>query len=793
MIIIQDGLFVLNTKDTTYAFRAREDCGCLEHLYYGRKIRIDSLDGITEQRSFSPGNTINYEEDMPSFSLEDLSLEFSTLGKGDIREPMVEARNSDGSNTLDLRFEDGRILSSKHMLKNMPSATDDSGDAKTLEITCRDECNKLALKLYYSVYYESNVIIRSAKLINEGEEPIRINRMLSMLIDFDRTNFVFTTFAGAWAREMKKYDVTVNSGKFVNSSYTGTSSNRSNPFVMLSDCNTTENSGECYGFNLIYSGNHYESVSVNSFGKTRFIQGINPQNFEFIISSLEEFESPEAVMTYSHNGFNSLSHNLHDFVNEYIVRGKYKKRVRPVLLNSWEASYFNIDSKNLYKLAKAASELGVELFVMDDGWFGNRNDDSTSLGDWDVNEKKLPGGLKPLVDKIKALGLDFGIWVEPEMVNVNSELFMAHPDWTIDIDYKPHSEGRHQRLLDLTCGDVQDYIIDKMSALFESADISYVKWDMNRIFSDVYSKALPCERQGEVLHRYVLGLYRIMKTLTEKYPDILFEGCASGGNRFDLGILSYFPQIWASDNTDALCRAEMQNNYTYGYPLSSISAHVSDIPNHQTLRRTPLETRFNVASFAVLGYECNVCDLSKEERDAIKEQIALYKEWREVFQYGKFYRGRSFENDSQVGSVLTGDGNIMEWTCVSADRSKAVGMIMQKLLQPNAKLMCYKPNGLGEDAKYRFFNNKVKHNIKDFGNLINTIVPVHIRPDSLVHNVAAHFVKLDGAYEEHVMYGDTMMYAGVKLKQSFSGTGYNENVRVLKDFGSDMFFMVKED
>lgn len=756
VIIRKDNIFILNTKNTTYAFKVMDSCGYLENLYYGRKINIDSTDGIETQREFAAGNSVLYEEGMDNFTLEDVSLEYSTLGKGDIREPMIEIRNSDGSNTLDFKFKSANILDSKYMIKDMPSAIDEDGNAKTLEITCKDEDNNIVLKLYYSVFPECDVITRSAKIINEGDDDIRLDRMLSMIIDFDRNDFVFTSFHGAWAKEMQRHDISVAAGKYENSSYTGTSSNRSNPFVMLSDKNTTENHGDCYGFNLIYSGNHYESVSVNPYGRTRFAQGINPQNFEFIVKAADEFESPEAIFSYSRDGFNSLSHNMHDFVNKHIVRGKYKKRVRPVLINSWEVSYFNINSNNLYKLAKTGKELGVELFVMDDGWFGKRDDDTSSLGDWDVNKKKLPGGLKPLVDKIKALGMDFGIWVEPEMINIDSNLYSAHPDWTIDIDGKNHSEGRNQRILDFTREDVQDYIIGKMTALLISADISYVKWDMNRIFSDCYSRALPKDRQGEVFHRYVLGLYRVMKTLTERFPEVLFEGCASGGNRFDLGILCYFPQIWASDNTDALCRVEMQNNYTYGYPLSTISAHVSDVPNQQTFRKIPLGTRFNVAAFGAFGYECNLSQLSNEEKEIIKNQIDLYKQWRDVFQYGTFYRGRSFDNSIHKASVLSGnDGNIMEWTCVSEDQNKAVGMLFQKLVQPNAGFMYYKPNGLKEETKYKLVDTQSKEN------------------------------------EEHSMYGNAMMYAGVKLKQTFSGTGYNENVKLLPDFGSSMFLITE--
>ena len=495
-------------------------------------------------------------------------------------------------------------------------------------------------------------------------------------------------------------------------------------------------------------------------------------------------------MAYSRAGYNGMSQCMHRFVREHIVRGAWKKKVRPVLLNSWEAAYFDINEKKLLQLAKAGKEAGIELFVMDDGWFGHRDNDRSSLGDWKANTKKLPNGLAGLCKKINDLGMDFGIWVEPEMVNVDSELYQAHPDWAMDIPGKNHSEGRNQRLLDLSRAEVQDYIIGQMSDLFSSANIAYVKWDMNRIVTDYYSKTLPPERQGEVAHRYVLGLYRCMRELTERFPEILFEGCAAGGNRFDLGILSYFPQIWASDDTDALCRAEIQTGYSYGYPMSVVSAHVSSCPNHQTLRMTPLETRFQVAAFGICGYECNFCDLKKEDFDAVKAQIALYKEWRKVLQTGSFYRGRNFSDQGSTGSLsgpLT--GNIQEWTCVSEDREKAVGFLMQKLVSPNTQFEYYRPNGLNPEARYHFYNRSLKYNVKEFGDLVNTVAPVHIRQDSVAHNLIAKFVKMDGEAEGFCAYGDALMYAGVKLKQAFGGTGYNEQIRHFPDFASRMYFM----
>ena len=778
---IADGVFVLNTDNTTYAFRVMDDCKYLEHLYYGRKIHISSVDGLIEQHSFAPGNTTIYQSGSDAYTLEDVCLEMSCIGKGDIREPFLEAVLPDGSTSLDFQYESSSINKGKQELSTLPTAYDENEDAEQLIITMKDRNSDLSLKLLYCVFAKCDVITKSVIIENCGNENIRLTRLMSNQIDFDSQDFVFTCFKGAWTREMNRCDSLVNGGKIVNSSFTGTSSNRANPFVMLAEKNATETNGDCYGFNLIYSGNHYEAAEINGYGKTRFVQGINPQNFEFLLCPGDEFESPEAVMTYACSGYQGVSLNMQSFVREHIVRGQHKRKERPVLLNSWEASYFDIDKAGLIKLAKEGKKLGIDLFVMDDGWFGQRNDDSHSLGDWEVNTKKLPGGLNPLVKEINDLGMEFGIWVEPEMINVNSELYEKHPEWVMDIPDKNHSEGRNQRILDLCNKDVQDYIIEAMTNVFSSANISYVKWDMNRIVSDYYSKSISKDRQKEVGHRYVLGLYRCMRELTKRFPEILFEGCASGGNRFDLGILCYFPQIWASDNTDAICRAEIQTNYSYGYPLSVISAHVSGVPNHQTLRKTPIETRFNVASFGILGYECNFCELSKDDKDAIKEQIALYKKWRKVLQFGTFYRVKTFDADANQ--------NQLQWIAVSDDKKQAVGCILQKLVVANWQYACFKARGLDENALYNFYSLDRKINIKEFGSLVNTVSPIHIKQDSLVHNVVSKFVSMDSAKEEHCMYGDELMYAGVKLKQAFSGTGYNDNVRYFQDFSSQMFFI----
>ena len=711
-----------------------------------------------------------------------MKLEMSSYGKGDIREPFVELVYPDGSRTSDFVYKGYELISGKPELDTLPSSYCDEtqmGQNMTLRITLADSRYPLELELLYYVYEQDNVICRNSRLINKGEKSVEIKRLMSLMLDMDGEGYVMSTFNGAWAREMNRHDTVVTAGKLINSSYTGTSSSRANPFVMVMNRNTVEDCGECYGFNLIYSGNHYEALEVNGFSKSRFVSGINPQSFSWRLEPGEMFETPEAVMTYSAAGCNGMSYNMHSFVREHIVRGEWKHKDRPILLNSWEAAYFDINERKLCELAKAGKAVGVELFVMDDGWFGERNDDRHSLGDWEVNRHKLPGGLKGICNKINALGMDFGIWVEPEMVNTDSRLYREHPEWAVDIPGQPHSEGRNQKLLDLCNPKVREYIIESMTRVFSTADIAYVKWDMNRIFSDYFSKYLKetGRPQGEMAHRYVMGLKHVMKCLTEKFPKILFEGCAAGGNRFDLGILCYFPQIWASDNTDAVCRAAIQEGLSYGYPMSTVSAHVSACPNHQTLRVTPLATRFNVAAFGVCGYECNLAEIKKEDLKEIREQISIYKRWRHTMQYGRFYRQRT--------------GNIHQWTVAEEDGSRAVGLIMQELAEPNTQRENYNAAGLLDDELYHIYNRNLRYNVKELGDLINTAAPVHIRQGSILHNVVAKFVTMPGEIEDYELYGDMLMNSGIRLKQAFAATGFSDEVRHFPDFASRLYFIEK--
>ncbi len=770
-------VFVLDTDNTTYLF-AVTPSRHLEHLYYGGKIRIDKAEDcahIRERHEFELGNCISYDKKFPQVMLEDMCLEMSGAGHGDIREPFVSLVYPDGSRSVDFLYEKSTLSNQKEPLQTLPCAYTENGKTEHLTVKLRD--GALVMELHYTVYPACDVITRSAVLLNEGD-TVQVERLMSMQLDMPFGGAAVTSFHGAWGREMNRHTAALPVGKLVLESRTGCSSNRVNPFFMVHSPDANEASGSVYGFNLIYSGNHYAAAEVNAYGKTRIVSGIQPEGFRWLLEKDGRFETPEAVMTYSENGFTGQSQNMHRFVRDHIVRGVWRDRPRPVLLNSWEACYFNINEKSLVSMARSAKDLGVELLVMDDGWFGERDNDRCSLGDWTPSVRKLPGGLRSLAEKIIAEGLKFGIWVEPEMVNTDSRLYRKHPDWAMAIPGKRHSEGRTQRVLDLANPEVQDFLIQKMSEVFSSAPVSYVKWDMNRIFSDVYSPYLPAERQGETAHRYIMGLHRVADTLAKSFPDILFEGCASGGNRFDLGMLCWFPQIWGSDNTDAICRAHIQEGYSYGYPQSCVGAHVSASPNHQTLRRTPLATRFAVAAFGALGYECDVRGLPSAEKQAIREQIALYKKWREVLQFGDFYR-------------IT-EGNLHRWTCVSPDRSRAVVLLLQELTEANVQAHRLQLRGLDPDKTYRLYNIPGRVDVRTFGSLINTVTPVHVRQDSVLHNVIAKQVKMSGEVEKVTATGSVLMHTGVMLSPAFSGSGFNERVRIFPDFAARLYFLEAE-
>lgn len=621
MISFENKHFILNTKDTSYVFELL-DTGHLRHLYYGD---IGGVKYSCEGKDI--GNSIAYDKSSNLY-LEDELLEVSGVGKGDIRESFIELINPDGSLTSDFLYVTHCINNDKPELKNSPSP---HGECEHLEIVLKDKIFNIYLHIHYYLYGENNIICRNAVLINKENDTVLLKKLMSTQFDFDNDNYAFTCFKGSWANEMHKVSVPVTQIKLVNSSFTGTSSSRSNPFVMISEKDSTENNGKVYGFNLIYSGNHYECVDTTINNRSRFVSGINPECFEFNIHKDESFESPLSVMTFSKSGYNGMSQNMHNFINANIVRGKYRNKIRPVLINTWEAFYFDIEETKLLNLAKRAKDLGIELFALDDGWFLKRNDDTSSLGDWKCDLDKIPHGLKYVKENV---GMKFGLWIEPEMINTNSDLYRKHPEWCVE--YANHSEGRNQRFLDLTNNEVVEYLVEVLTDLFNESECTYVKWDLNRIMSDLYSKNL--KKQTEFVHRYYLGFYRLCKILTERFPDILFEGCSAGGNRFDLGIMSYFPQVWASDNTDSEVRRRVLYNCSYGYPLSVIGSHVSACPNHQTGRSFNLDYRYEVAKFGCFGYELDLNQMSEDELETVKKQIMDFKENRETLQFGRFIR-----------------------------------------------------------------------------------------------------------------------------------------------------------
>lgn len=797
--IEENQVFILETKSTQYAMCVRPD-GHLEHLYYGGRSQdggdlntVGLWDAARDRSLFETGNAIALGGGL---TLENMLQELSSTGKGDVSEPFVCMTHANGSTTCDFVYESYEIKNGRDELEGLPCAVESGGgmgegtgvaDGVTqLIVTLRDTFYRQKLELIYVTWDDCDVITRSARLTNESDDVERVDRLMSTQIDMRMyKEYDMIHFGGAWAREMHRSEHPVRQGKVAVSSSIGTSGSRANPFFMVAEHGCSEEHGECYGFNLIYSGDHMESCEQNSYGRMRIIGGINPEGFTFVLGPGMSFQSPEAVMTYSDTGFGGVSSRMHAFVRRHIVRGLWADRERPVLLNSWEAAYFDINEKKLLKLAKEAKKCGIELFVMDDGWFGHRDDDTSSLGDWQENLSKLPGGVKQLADKINALGLEFGIWVEPEMVNEDSDLYRAHPEWAVRVPGQSHAEGRHQMLLDLTNKKVRDHIVNSMTKVFSFANISYVKWDMNRIMSDRYSQTLPSDRQGEFGHRYVLGLYDIMGRLTKRFPEILFEGCAAGGNRFDLGILCYMPQIWASDDTDARERLEIQTGYSYGYPMSVVSSHVSGCPNHQTLRVTPLETRFGVAAFGVLGYECNLCDMKKKDLEAIKEQVEFYKKHRRTLQFGEYHR---IEN----GTVSELKRNVYQFMTVAQDGSDAAACYYEGQVIPNYTYKHLRTKGLDENAVYVLEGRNLQYSVKIMGDLINMVTPVHVKPDSLTQSAIDKVVKLPSEKECVKASGAVFNRVGVNLAPGFAGTGYNDQTALWTEHGLRLYTFTRQ-
>ncbi len=773
MITIDETSFRLDTDCTTYLI-GKTKYGHLEHIYYGNRLsNEDGVNVLAQKRSIMVGSSILYSREDDVYSLDGMCLEWSDNGRGDYRYSPTEFKMPDGSFVTDFIYDSHEVLDGTVAMKTLPTAY---GGDETLIITLKDKTYPIFIDIYYTVFQQTNVISRRAVVRNEGNVPITIRRIMSLSMDLQDECFQMYTLDGGWIKETNLHKRPVSYGITINSSTTGASSNRHNPAFLLAEADANEDYGSVYAFNMIYSGNHYSLVEKNERDYVRVCMGINPHLFEWILSPKEKFETPECVISYSSQGFNGTSHNMHDFINEHIVRGDYKKKERPILLNNWEAHFFDFNEGKLLRLAKDAKKLGIELFVLDDGWFGDRNHDKAGLGDYSVNSKKLPGGMKAFADKIRNIGLDFGLWFEPEMVNEDSELYRSHPEYAIKLPNRPSVLGRNQLVLDLCKKEVRDYIVEQVSSILDEAKISYVKWDMNRHIAEAFSTAL--QNQGEFYHRYILGLYEVLARIFEPRPHILLESCSSGGNRFDLGMLCYSPQIWASDDTDPIERLKIQAGLSYFYPQSTIGAHVSAAPHQQTLRETPVATRFHAACFGCLGYELDLKYLSPEERKDIAEQVEFYKQYRKIFQYGRFYRIKSYKPNKVI------------WETVSEDKETALTGFFQTLATAAESSDKLKVIGL-KKGRFTIRTRSQRLYIDRFGGLIKHVAPVELNPDGVIMRVANRHYSLKDCVETYTC-SSVALEAGIPLSEQFIGTGYHESIRMLGDFGSNMYITKKE-
>ena len=687
--------FHLYNKEVSYIMKIMEN-GQIENLYYGKRIKDRENFSYLHEEISRPLTSVNVPE--PGvLSMEYTKQEYPSYGTGDYRSPAFTVLQEDGSRISAFAYVGHNIFNGKKELKPLPATyTESDEEAQTLEIILYDDLIDTELVLSYTIYEAYPVITRNARFTQKGTEKIVLERALSMSVEFGDMDFEMVHLAGAWAREryVKTRKLEMGIQSIQNLHGTGSSAEH-NPFLALKRPYTTESQGEVYGFSLVYSGNFLAQTEVTTFDMTRVTMGIHPEGFSWELNQGETFQTPEVVMVYSDQGLNKMSQVYHRLYRTRLMRGYWRDKARPILLNNWEATYFDFNEEKILNIAKKAKEVGVELFVLDDGWFGARNDDYRGLGDWYVNLEKLPDGISGLSRKIEALGLKFGLWVELEMVNKDSDLYRAHPDWIIGAPGRFESHGRHQHVLDFSRKEVVDYIYEMISKVLRESSISYIKWDMNRYMSEPYSRGASAAHQGMVMHKYILGVYDLYTRLTTEFPEILFESCASGGARFDPAMLYFAPQTWTSDDTDASERVKIQYGTSMVYPVVSMGSHVSAVPNHQLLRTTPLETRGNVAYFGTFGYELDLNLLSDEEIEIVKKQITFMKQYRDLIQVeGDFYR-----------LLSPFAGNDAAWMVVSRDQTEAIAGFYQRLNKINASWLRLRLQGLSEDSLYEVSRN----------------------------------------------------------------------------------------
>ncbi|MCX4267463.1 MAG: alpha-galactosidase [Lachnospiraceae bacterium] len=686
-IVYQDEnrIFTLNTKHTTYQMQV-DHYGFLLHLYYGSKIS-GNMDYLLTyyDRGFS-GNPADAGNDR-TYSMDALPQEYPVMGTGDYRSSALIIHNADGSDCCDLRYVGYQIRKGKYGLKGLPAVYAAEEEAETLEIILEDAVSKVQVKLLYGVLEEDDIITRSAVLTNCGEQMVVVQKAASACLDFITGDFDLLSFYGRHAMERNLQRAEIAHGKFVIESRRGTSSHQYNPAVIVAKKDTTEDAGNCYGMIFVYSGNFQCEAEKDQYGQTRVMMGLQDELFHYPLKQQEELIIPETILSCSREGFGQLSVQFHRCIRDHICRGKYNKEVRPVLINSWEAAYFDFNGETICKLAKEAAELGMDLVVMDDGWFGKREDDNSGLGDWQVNERKLGCSLGELIQKIHGFGLKFGIWIEPEMVSEDSDFYRAHPDWVLQIPGRKPVYSRNQLVLDFSRKEVREAVFLQICQVLDQGNVEYVKWDMNRSLAEAYSME---HNQGKVMYQYVIGVYDFLEKMLKRYPQILIEGCSGGGGRFDAGMMYYTPQIWCSDNTDAVDRIKIQYGTSFFYPASVVGSHVSAVPNHQTGRSVSLHTRGIVAMAGTFGYELDPGKVTEEEKEEIREQIAEYRKYAGLIQSGDYYRlSNPFLEEYAA------------WMFVSLDRKQVLLYVVMLEIHGNMTVNYVRLKGIVKDGVYR--------------------------------------------------------------------------------------------
>ena len=682
-------LFKLDTPNTSYIIGIVDDEGFVGHIYYGAKLndyRTDHILRINEN-PFVP--SLN-NRDRGSF-LDAFPMEFPTHGLGDYREDCLSIEAFDGTSSVGLCYKSHEIIKGKNKITGLPTSFGSENDVDTLILHCIDEPTGLGIDLIYSAFKDVDVITRSVKLVNGGGKDIFINKVYSACLDMDNKEFEALSLHGTWARERHIDRTALGYQKLSVESIRGESSHQDHPFMALVSRGTTDDTGEVYAMHFVYSGNFKATAMNNQFDQVRMTMGINDTDFKWLLKPGESFESPEVVMVYSEDGLGKMTRTFHDFYRKHLIRSPYLHKKRPILINNWEATYFDFDTDKLIDIAKKASKLGIEMLVMDDGWFGNRFDDNRALGDWNVNEDKLKGGLNYLVSKVNELGMKFGIWFEPEMISPDSDLYREHPDWAIGIPGRTPTRSRNQYVLDLSRREVIEHTYESVAKILRSANIEYVKWDMNRQLTDLYSAKLPKERMGELSHRYVLAVYELQGRLLEEFPNLLLENCSGGGARFDPGMLYFSPQIWCSDDTDAIERLSIQEGTALIYPLSTMGAHVSDCPNHTVGRVTPFETRGHVALAGTFGYELDVTKIPEEDVAMIPDQVGMYHKYNDLVREGDYYRVASYSDNKFYDC----------YGVVSKDKKEALFTYVQVLNRPNVHSRKIYLKGLDPLKNYR--------------------------------------------------------------------------------------------